>query len=69
MFNLLKQLVETESPSNNKSAIDRVGAIIAAECRKLGADLQIVQNAETGGHIVAKWGDGSGILLLCHMEL
>jgi glutamate carboxypeptidase len=77
MFNLLKQLVETESPSSDKSAVDRVGAIVAEECRKLGADLQIIENIETGNHIVARFpspsgrgtrGEGSSLLLLCHMD-
>ncbi|GEM_PF-5900679 len=33
----LKHLVETESPSHDKAAVDRVGAIVAEEARKLGA--------------------------------
>jgi len=72
MFNLLKQLVETESPSSDKSAVDRVGAIVAAECRKLGADVEIIQNAETGNHIIARFAlsavEAKPILTLCHMD-
>ncbi len=40
MINLLQQLVETESPSTGKAAVDSVGAIVAKECRKLGAQGQ-----------------------------
>ena len=70
LTSLLKTLVETESPSSVKSAVDRVGVIVAGEARKLGADVQIIQNAETGDHILSKWGNGrDGILLLCHMIL
>lgn len=66
---LLQLLVETESPSHDKAGVDRVGAIVANEARKLGADVQIVQNAETGNHIISRWGNGDqGILLLCHMD-
>ena len=72
MINLLKQLVETESPSNDKLAVDRVGAIIADECRKLGAQVGIHQQNTTGDHIVAHFPAGStgegGILILCHMD-
>lgn len=72
LTNLLKQLVETESPSSDKSAVDRVGAFVADECRKLGADLQIVQNIETGDNIVARFAlstvEAQPILLLCHMD-
>jgi glutamate carboxypeptidase len=69
MKSLLKSLVETESPSHDKSAVDRVGVIVAEEAHKLDADIQIIQNAETGNHILSRWGSGSnGILLLCHMD-
>jgi glutamate carboxypeptidase len=66
---LLKTLVETESPSHDKSAVDRVGAIVAEEARKLGAQVEILPSAETGNHVLSKWGSGKdGILLLCHMD-
>jgi glutamate carboxypeptidase len=66
---LLKLLVETESPSHDKAAVDRVGAIVAEQARKLGADVRIIQNSETGNHVLSKWGNGQdGILLLCHMD-
>jgi len=66
---LLKTLVETESPSHDKSAVDRVGAIVADEARKLGAQVEIIPNTETGDHVLSKWGSGKdGILLLCHMD-
>lgn len=66
---LLKTLVETESPSHEKSAVDRVGAIVAEEARKLGAQVEIVSNKETGSHVISKWGSGKdAILLLCHMD-
>ncbi len=66
---LLKTLVETESPSHDKAAVDRVGAIVAEEARKLGAQVEIIPNTETGNHVLSKWGSGKdGILLLCHMD-
>jgi glutamate carboxypeptidase len=66
---LLKTLVETESPSHDKSAVDRVGVIVADEARKLGAQVEIIPNTETGDHVISKWGSGKGgILLLCHMD-
>ena len=66
---LLKTLVETESPSHDKAAVDRVGAIVADEARKLGAQVEIISNTETGNHVLSKWGSGKdGILLLCHMD-
>jgi len=66
---LLKLLVETESPSHDKAAVNRVGAIVVEEMRKLGGQVEIIPNAETGDHILSKWGRGKdGILLLCHMD-
>ena len=66
---LLKQLVETESPSHDKSAVDRVCALVRDEAIKYGADVKIIPNTTTGDHVVARWGKGEGgILLLCHMD-
>jgi len=66
---LLKLLVETESPSHEKSAVNRVGAIVADEARKLGAEIEIVSNKETGDHVIARWRrGGKPILLVCHMD-
>ena len=52
---LLKLLVETESPSHDKAAVDRVGAIVAEEARKLGAQVEIIPNQETGDHMLARF--------------
>lgn len=69
MKSLLKTLVETESPSHDKSAVDRVGAVVAEEARKLGAQVETIPNSRTGDHVLSKWGSGEGgILLLCHMD-
>ncbi|MBV6393519.1 MAG: Carboxypeptidase G2 [Anaerolineales bacterium] len=66
---LLKHLVETESPSHDKTAVDRVGAIVAEEARKLGAKVEVVPNLETGDHVIARWGSGGKpMLLVCHMD-
>jgi glutamate carboxypeptidase len=66
---LLKILVETESPSHDKAAVDRVGAIVAAESKKLGAQVDVIPNQTTGDHVLCKWGSGQKpILLLCHMD-
>lgn len=76
-ISFLKLLVETESPSQNKAAVERVGAIVAEEARKLGAQIEIFPNQETGDHIIARFSPSSGkrtdkgkggILLLCHMD-
>jgi glutamate carboxypeptidase len=74
---LLQLLVETESPSHDKASVDRVGALVAEEMRKLGAQVEILPNQETGDHVLARFlpspvGGGVAaegrILLLCHMD-
>lgn len=73
---LLKLLVETESPSHDKAAVDRVGAIVAEEARRLGAQVEVIPNIETGDHVLARFDSDlqpatsniQPILLLCHMD-
>ncbi len=68
-LSLLKLLVETESPSSDRSAVDRVGAIVADEARKLSAQVETIPNQNTGDHVISRWdGIGKPILLLCHMD-
>jgi glutamate carboxypeptidase len=72
MLAFLKQLVETESPSRDKAAVDRVGKIVADECRKLGASVELLPNRETGDHVLARFSNPLSskkpILILCHMD-
>lgn len=74
MKSLLKKFVEIESPSNDKSAVNRVGALVAQEARRLGAQVEILPNRETGDHVLSRFpsplgrGQGKGVLLLCHMD-
>jgi glutamate carboxypeptidase len=72
---LLRRLVETESPSHDKAAVDRVGALVAEEARKLGAQVEILSNQESGDHVLASFyhpeisrSPSVPILLLCHMD-
>lgn len=75
MLRLLKQLVETESPSHNKAAVDRVATLVIQECHRLGANVEVAPNAQTGDHVIARWnahapaaGNRGSILLLHHMD-
>ncbi|MGQ9766317.1 MAG: M20 family metallopeptidase [Anaerolineae bacterium] len=65
----LIRLVEMESPSNNKAAIDRLGALLADQLRELAASVEVLPQTAAGDHLRARWGDGAGgVLLLCHMD-
>ncbi len=71
MVALLKRLVEIESPSTDKAAVDRLGAVVADELRCLGAAVTIDAQTAAGDNVVGQWGDGAGrdgLLLLCHMD-
>ena len=69
MILLLRNLVETESPTNEKEAVDRVGAILVEASQKLGATVTTHPQEKRGDHIAAQWGTGEGgILLLGHMD-
>ena len=58
MLAMLKLLVETESPSHDKTGVDRVGAIIAAECRRQGALVTFHPQTTVGDLVEARWGEG-----------
>ncbi len=74
MIALLKELVETESPTHEKKAVDRVGAILTKASQNLGASITVYPQEKRGNHILAEWQAPSsqsqkkGILLLGHMD-
>lgn len=69
MLTLLKRLVETESPSTEKAAVDHLGIIVAQECERLGARVAVHQKTSAGNLVEANWGEGQGrILMLAHMD-
>ncbi len=69
---LLVRLVEIESPTTDKAAVDRVGAVVADELRHLGAEVSVHERAHTGNHVLGRWDptgrDEIGVLTLCHMD-
>ena len=79
MVSLLRRLVETESPSHDKTAVDRVGAIAADECQRRGARVKVHAQTKTGNQVEARWEEShhqshssgqknKGILVLAHMD-
>ena len=67
---LLRQLVEMESPTESKAAIDRLGTLITLLLRDVGASIQRVPQTTAGDHLVASFGDGdrTPIVTLCHID-
>jgi glutamate carboxypeptidase len=69
MMQLLQEMVEAESPTYDKEAVDQMGAIVIREAEKLGAEIEVVPHKEFGDNIVARWGKGeNGILLIGHLD-
>jgi glutamate carboxypeptidase len=69
MTELLRTLVEMESPSTEKKAIDRLGGFVAEQMAGLGAAVQRLAQASAGDHWIGQWGSGGGgFLLLAHLD-
>ena len=58
----LTRLVEMESPTDNKSALDRLGEHLAARLQHLGAQVEVFPQSQAGDHLRARWesGDAEG---------
>jgi glutamate carboxypeptidase len=75
MITLLRELVEIESPSHDKSAVDHMADRLSIECRRLGARVELVSEKQTGNQVIARWtparaidSKAQPILLLSHMD-
>jgi glutamate carboxypeptidase len=73
MLGLLKRFVESESPSHDKAAVDRLGRIVASEWRKRGAAVRVLRQAARGDHVRAEMFLGKGrpagqIMVLGHLD-
>lgn len=65
----LRELVELESPSSDKAAVDRLASRLADKLEALGLDVQTVPVRERGNHVRAALGGGDRqVLVLCHMD-
>ncbi|MBI3963029.1 MAG: M20 family metallopeptidase [Deinococcus sp.] len=69
MVRLLQSWVEAESPSDDKAAVDRFAALVAAELERAGAQVAVLPQAKRGNHLLAKIGKGQQqLLVLGHMD-
>ena len=65
----LREMVEIESFTADKSGVDTLSAYIRDQFEELGAAVQTVSQDEAGNHLIADWGDGDEqVLILCHMD-
>jgi len=69
MVACLRELVELESPSNNKAELDRLGHHLASQFEKLGGRVKLHPQADAGDHLQVDFpGPGKPLLLLGHMD-
>jgi len=73
MTRLLGQFVRAESPSFDKTAVDRFGRMVAAEWRRRGAKVTLLRQRKRGDHIRAEWNPRGyrargQILVLGHLD-
>jgi glutamate carboxypeptidase len=69
MCALVETLVRLESPSTDKTAVNRCGDEIAQRLLSLGARVERLPGGTRGDHIRAQWtGEGPRILILGHFD-
>jgi len=67
----IREMVEIESPSDNKQAVDRVSALIAGKFEALGGRIKFHRVANFGDHLQVDFASphsGKPILLLGHFD-
>ncbi|MBI3896019.1 MAG: M20 family metallopeptidase [Acidobacteria bacterium] len=73
MLKMLRRLVEAESPSTDKTAVDRFSKMVKGTLQEMGAQIRVSPSRQTGDHLRAEFRFHSGkpagqILLLAHMD-
>jgi glutamate carboxypeptidase len=72
MIELLKELVDIESPTNEKAAVVRAGEWVSRQLSGLGAQVTIEPQRDVRNHVIGRWGvdlnPKERILLLFHMD-
>ena len=69
LLKILRKLVEIESPTTEKLAVDRAGSLMAEQMEQLGARVRRIEQSEVGDHWLGSWGSGpGGILMMVHID-
>src|SRR5271170_7110797 len=71
MVQTVRQLVETESPSDNKSAVDRLGSLLAGRFEALGGHAKFHRTPNFGDHLQVDFAgkrSAKPVLLLGHLD-
>lgn len=66
----IRELVEIESPSDNKAAVDRLAEVVAEKFSRLGGEIRLHRAKDFGDHLQVNFGGKSAkpVLLLGHYD-
>src|SRR5690625_4702195 len=69
----MKEIIEIESPTDNREAVNDVGEWVKEKIDHLGGEVEVVpsNHPDRGDHIVARWegsSDKKPILLIAHLD-
>lgn len=73
IIDTIQQLVEIESPSDVKAAVDRLGTVLASRFGELGGSVKVHRAEKSGNHLQIRFkspraGGGKPVLLLGHTD-
>jgi glutamate carboxypeptidase len=69
LLDLIHALVAIESPTDDKAAVDRCGALLAERLRAIGAEVTTVPQPVAGDHLLARFGTGPRqVLVIGHFD-
>src|SRR5262249_46680801 len=70
MISVIRSLVEIESPSEDKTAVDRLGKVVAQRFAAIGGKPRVHRVVSRGDHLQIDFtgGQGKPILLLGHLD-
>jgi|SRR6266481_4302537 len=71
MLQMLQRIVEMESPSDDKAAVDRLGKVLAGEFEASGCKVRFHRTAEAGDHLQAEFPGRDSqkpVMLLGHFD-
>jgi glutamate carboxypeptidase len=69
LLELIHTLIRIESPTDDKAAVDRCGAVLAERLRDLGATVSVVPQSAAGNHLFARFGRGPRqVLVIGHFD-
>jgi glutamate carboxypeptidase len=72
IIDTIQQMVEIESPSDVKAAVDRLGTVLASRFGELGGKVRVHRAEKFGNHLEIRFGtrarESKSLLLLGHMD-